>query len=122
MKVKSESQVAQSCHTLSDPMDCSPPGSSVPGILQARVLEWGAIAIYIYHLPTYLLSTYPSIVSVYLSIYLSPHWSIYHLGLPPDYLSVYLFVYLSIYHLYPSSISTLCLSRLFAYLFIYHLY
>ena len=44
MKVKSESDVAQSCLTLSDPMDCSPPGSSVQGIFQARVLEWGAIA------------------------------------------------------------------------------
>ena len=41
---KSESEVAQSCPTLSDPMDCSPPGSSIPGILQARVLEWAAIA------------------------------------------------------------------------------
>ena len=41
---KSESEVAQSCLTLSDPMDCSPPGSSVHGIFQARVLEWGAIA------------------------------------------------------------------------------
>ena len=44
MKVKSESEVAQSCPTLLDPMDCSPPGSSIHGILQARVLEWGAIA------------------------------------------------------------------------------
>ena len=43
MKVKSESEVAQSCLTLSDPMDCSPPGSSVHGIFQARVLEWGAM-------------------------------------------------------------------------------
>ena len=43
MKVKSESEVAQSCPTLCDPMDYSPPGSSVHGILQARVLEWGAI-------------------------------------------------------------------------------
>ena len=43
MKVKSESEVAQSCLTLSDPMDCSLPGSSVHGIFQARVLEWGAI-------------------------------------------------------------------------------
>ena len=42
--MKSESEVAQSCPTLSDPMDCSLPGSSVHGILQARVLEWGAIA------------------------------------------------------------------------------
>ena len=44
MKVKSESEVAQSCPTLSDPMDCSPPGSSIHGIFQARVLEWVAIA------------------------------------------------------------------------------
>ena len=44
MQVKSESEVAQLCLTLSDPMDCSLPGSSVHGILQARVLEWGAIA------------------------------------------------------------------------------
>ena len=43
MKVKSESEVAQSCPTLSDLMDCSLPGSSVHGIFQARVLEWDAI-------------------------------------------------------------------------------
>ena len=43
MKLKNESEVAQSCPTLSDPMDCSPPGSSVHGVFQARVLEWGAI-------------------------------------------------------------------------------
>ena len=43
-KVKSESEVAQSCLTLSDPMDCSLPGSSVHGIFQARVLEWAAMA------------------------------------------------------------------------------
>ena len=46
MKVKSESEVVQSCLTLSDPMDCSLPGSSIHGIFQARVLEWGAIAFY----------------------------------------------------------------------------
>ena len=44
MKVESESDVAQSCLTLSNPMDCSLPGSSIHGIFQARVLEWGAIA------------------------------------------------------------------------------
>ena len=44
MKVKSENEVSQSCPTPSNPMDCSPPGSSVHGIFQARVLEWGAIA------------------------------------------------------------------------------
>ena len=44
MKVKSESEVTQPCPTLRDPMGCSLPGSSVHGISQARVLEWGAIA------------------------------------------------------------------------------
>ena len=44
MKVKSESEVAQLCPILSDPMDCSLPGSSIHGIFQARVVEWGAIA------------------------------------------------------------------------------
>ena len=43
MKVESESEVAHSCLTLSDPMDCSLPGSSIHGIFQARILEWGAI-------------------------------------------------------------------------------
>ena len=44
MKVKSESEVTQSCPTLSDPIDCTLPGSSIHGIFQARLLEWGAIA------------------------------------------------------------------------------
>ena len=44
--MKSESEVTQSCPTLSNPMDCSPPGSSVRGIFQARVLEWGALAFF----------------------------------------------------------------------------
>ena len=50
MKVKSESEVAQSCPTLGDSMDCSPPGSSVRGIFQAGVLEWGAIAFSVFSL------------------------------------------------------------------------
>ena len=45
MKVKSESEVAQSCPTPSDPMDCSLPGSSIHGIFQARVLEWDAMLV-----------------------------------------------------------------------------
>ena len=45
MKVKSESEIVQLCPTLSDSMDCSLPGSSIHGIFQARVLEWGAIAV-----------------------------------------------------------------------------
>ena len=52
MKVKSESEVAQSCLTLSDPMDCSLSGSSVLGIFQARELEWGVIAFSIDSLET----------------------------------------------------------------------
>ena len=62
MKVKSESEVAQSCPTPSDPMDCNLPGSSVHGIFQARVLEWGGLpydpeislpGIYVRELKTY---------------------------------------------------------------------
>ena len=52
-EVKSESEVAQLCLTLSDPMDCSLPGSSIHGIFQARVLEWGAIAFSIYTIKYY---------------------------------------------------------------------
>ena len=56
MTVKSESEIAQLCPTLSNPMDCSLPGLSVHGIFQARVLEWGAIAFSEEHLhvPKYL--------------------------------------------------------------------
>ena len=50
MKMKSESEVTQPCLTLSDSMDYSPPGSSIHGIFQARVLEWGAIAFSDYSL------------------------------------------------------------------------
>jgi len=56
MKVKSESEVAQSCPTLSNPMDSSLPGSSIHGIFQARVLEWGAIAFSGFHATTVELS------------------------------------------------------------------
>ena len=56
MIVKSESEVTQSCPTLSDPMHCSPPGSSVHGIFQARVVEWVAIAFSDWVTNTYLLS------------------------------------------------------------------
>ena len=54
MKLKNQSEVAQSCLTLSDPMDCSLPGSSVHGILQARVLEWGAMDLAIFLLSLYI--------------------------------------------------------------------
>jgi len=58
MKVKTESEVALSCLTLSDPMGCSLPGSSIHGIFQARVLEWGAIAFSVRYIRGYL--TVPS--------------------------------------------------------------
>ena len=53
MKVKSESEVAQLCLILSDPMDSSLPGSSIHGIFQARVLEWGAIAFSVSELTSF---------------------------------------------------------------------
>ena len=53
MKVKSGSEVTQSCPTLSDPMDCSLPDSSIHGIFQARVLEWGGIAFFNIHTTIY---------------------------------------------------------------------
>ena len=56
MKVKSESEVVQSCLTLSHPMDCSLPGSSVHGIFQARVLKWVAIAFSVTNLDSILKS------------------------------------------------------------------
>ena len=61
MKVKSESEVAQSCLTLSDPMDCSLPGSCVHGIFQARVLEWGATAFSVKLLSGLLLVSYTGV-------------------------------------------------------------
>ena len=58
MKVESESEVAQLCQTLRDPMDCSLPGSSAHGIFQVTVLEWGAIAFSLLWLSSILLYTY----------------------------------------------------------------
>ena len=68
MKVKSESEVAQSCPTLRDPMDCSLPGSSIHGIFLARVLEWGAIAFSVispYHLLKFLVLPLPLLPKLY---------------------------------------------------------
>ena len=80
MKVKSESEVAQLCPTLSDPTDCSLPGSSIHGILQARVLGWGAIAfsdflcIYLFiFLDTTQLSCYQLKIDCYKCISCRPH-------------------------------------------------
>ena len=62
MKVKSESEVAHSCPTLSDPMDCSPPGSSIHGIFQARVLEWVVMLLHFKVKESVRLSIYPGVL------------------------------------------------------------
>ena len=67
MTVKSESEVAQSCPTLLNPMDCSLPGSSVHGIFQARVLEWSAIAFSEAFLGHGIKFLFPSIIELPLS-------------------------------------------------------
>ena len=73
MKVKSESEIAQSCPTFSDPMDCSLPGSSIHGIFQARVLEWGAVAFSAYKSKLLLFSVFCLFVCFLISvIYFSP--------------------------------------------------
>ena len=63
MKVKRENEVAQSCPTLRDPMDCSLPGSSVHGIFQAGVLEWGAIAFSTFLLTVFAKDPWTSLVA-----------------------------------------------------------
>ena len=78
MKMKIESEVAQSCPTLCDPMDCTQPGSSVHGIFQTRVLEWGAIAFSKIHL--YKVSN--SIIFIFYNIS-SPISSPSPISLPP---------------------------------------
>ena len=83
MKVKTESEVAQSCLTLPDPMDCSLQGSSIHGISQARVLEWVAIA-FSHHLPEFAVTLF------YWVIISSNHFILYHLLLllPSIFLSI----------------------------------
>ena len=73
MKVKSESEVAQLCLTLHNPMDWSLPGSSVHGIFQARVLEWGAVAFSVFFCYTHLIHQH--IASALPSKY-EPNWSV----------------------------------------------
>ena len=77
MKVKSESEVTQSCPTSSDPMGCSIPGSYVHGIFQARVLEWGAIAF----------SEIKPRVSLYIGLFIGATHSLPKAGSLPSLLS-----------------------------------
>ena len=87
MKVKSESEVTQSCPTLHDPVDCSLPGSSIHGIFQARVLEWGAIA---FSRP-YLELTLNKSFSFFLSLYIKR--GLFRRKLLPQLLSQYVHVW-----------------------------
>ena len=90
MKVKSESEVAQSCPTLSDPMDCSLPGSSFHGIFQARVLEWGAIAFSVKY------STLPKNIFIFNFLYLFSDFFVLPLGLIHIYLlNLFIFLFCS---------------------------
>ena len=83
MKVKSESEVTQSSPTLSDPMDCSLTGSSVHGIFQARVLEWGAIALYLEVLISVKKNCYPHPLTPCLS-----YWGFLHVSKVWSFLSL----------------------------------
>ena len=89
MKVKRESDVAQSCPTLRDPMDCSLPGSSIHGIFQKRVLEWGAIAFssYFFCTPSFpsgtliiyndcMILSHSSLISLFIYLILFSLWVI----------------------------------------------
>ena len=67
IKVKSESEITQSCPTLSDQMDCSPPGSSIHGIFQARVLVWGAIRLSKFHYQNQWKQSLKSCVQVFIA-------------------------------------------------------
>ena len=87
MKVKRESEVVQLCLTLSDPMDCSLPGSSVHGLFQARVLEWGAIAFSVYHCTTweYTASKMVLTLNFYLLIKITFRYKCFYTSFDPNW-------------------------------------
>ena len=91
MKVKSESEVTQWCPTLSDPMDCSLPGSSIHGIFQARVLEWGATAFSANDLQWYLKSAICKCVCV------SGVSTLFHLFICPFLYQYFTFSFLKLF-------------------------
>ena len=80
VKVKSESEVAQSCPTPSDPMDCSPPGSSIHGIFWARVLGWVAIAFSIWRMRVskYYVCGSSVLVLIFVLTFLDVWFGVYH--------------------------------------------
>ena len=77
MKVKSESEVTQSCLTLCNPMDCNPPGSSIHGIFQARVLEWVAIAFSVLSVYTHIFKPWEMGTMVVLLTTTTKKWILY---------------------------------------------
>ena len=114
MKVKRESEVAQSSPTLCDPVDCSPPGSSVHGIFQARVLEWAAMCTYCHVNP------YLPVVSVVLFclflLFVSPFmvwWFSFVVCL-----SSFLFIYLFLNLLFVFDLCLLCSSSIWTHNYI----
>ena len=124
MNVKSESEFTQSCPTLSDPMDCSLPGSSIHGIFQARVLEWGAIAFsilrYMFHYFSILTLLYSWTVCSLVSELI---WDLPHLHFTYEIIlrnieQVLSDLYIK-YFVYPDSIPTLPLAFLVIYLIIF---
>ena len=94
MKMKSESEVAQSCPTLSDPMDCSPPGSSVHGIFQARVLEWGAITFSNINTNAVLKVSYISLYNIYNGMLLYYNYYIIRIYYIMEYYFTIIYIYI----------------------------
>ena len=101
MKVKSESEVTQSCLTLSDPMDCSLPGSSIHGIFQARVLEWGAIAFSLMLLEVRII-----LIFMFSNLRLQPLLLILLISIPYDFY-IHVVIIIHIYFLISVLISSL---------------
>ena len=101
MKVKSESEVTQSCLTPSDPMDCSLPGSSIHGIFQARVLEWGAIAFSLMLLEVRII-----LIFMFSNLRLQPLLLILLISIPYDFY-IHVVIIIRIYFLISVLISSL---------------
>ena len=94
MKVKSESEVTQLCPALSDPMDCSPAGSSVHGIFQARVLEWGAITFSNINTNAVLKVSYISLYNIYNGMLLYYNYYIIRIYYIMEYYFTIIYIYI----------------------------
>ena len=90
-KVESESEVVQSCPTLSDPTDCSLPGSSIHGIFWATVLEWGAIAFSHICVYTYIHMCIHTYMGIFTAVYVYTHMCIYIMYI---YMYIHIYIYI----------------------------